>query len=421
MRIGGTAYRLVFVLVSRSNLSRPSEEDTSVKRTQALRIVRGILSSQVLIGGTLLVIAIFVTIGATATDQNTPPPLGPLPTVPVPADDPLTVERVALGKLLYFDPRLSGDGSISCAGCHDPRMGWGDGGDLSKGYPGTLHWRNSQTILNAAYLEKFFWTGSSPDLPAQAKAAMTGPLAQNMNPRLVEERLKQIPEYARLFKAAYGSLTFDNALKAISAFERTVISRNVPFDRYMKGDKTALTPKQVSGLELFQGKAGCVQCHNGSLLTDQKFYNLGVPKNPAFEQDPLRQIAMRERMGAKGVPESLIVTLDRDPGRFLDTKRDEDKGKFRTPPLRELKYTAPYMHNGVFFTLKEVVEFYGHGGGVDPFGTKSSLVKPLRLTAEEQAALVAFLESLSGDEILIDAPVLPDYAILPLPPAKAKE
>jgi cytochrome c peroxidase len=343
-----------------------------------------------------------------------------LPAVPVSADDPPTPAKIALGKFLYFDPRLSGDGSLSCASCHDPRLGWGDGGDLSRGYPGTLHWRNSQTILNAAYLGKLFWTGSSPDLPAQAKAAITGPLAQNMNPALMEERLRQIPDYVGLFKEGYGEPpTFEKALKAISAFERTVVSRNVPFDRYMKGDTSALTPLQVKGLELFQGKAGCVQCHNGPLLTDQKLYTLGLPKNPGFEQEPQRQIAMRERMRAKGIPEEVIRTLDRDPGHYLDTKRDEDKGKFRTAPLRELRYTAPYMHNGVFVSLDEVIDFYDRGGGDDPFGTKSPLIRPLRLTAAEKAALLAFLDGLSGDQILVDPPELPEYNILPLPFGKA--
>ncbi len=376
--------------------------------------------SALLIGGNVLFLIALAYMGASAREQSGPPALGPLAAVPVPADDPLTPAKITLGKLLYFDPRLSGDGSISCAGCHDPRLGWGDGGDLSRGYPGTLHWRNSQTILNAAHLDKFFWTGSSPDLPAQAKAAITGPLAQNMNPALMEERLKQIPEYVRQFQRAYGGApTFEHALKAISAFERTIVSKNVPFDRYMQGDKTALTPLQLRGLALFQGKAACVQCHNGPLLTDQKPYNLGVSKNPAFTQDPQRQIAMRERMRAKGIPEAVIRTLDRDPGHYLDTKREEDKGKFRTAPLRELRYTAPYMHNGVFFSLEEVIDFYDKGGGEDPFGTKSPLVRVLGLSAEEKAALVAFLESLSGDQVLVEPPELPDYDILPLPFGRA--
>lgn len=364
----------------------------------------------------LVVLALGALLGKHAVGQRAFPPLGPLPPVPIPPDNPQTPVKVELGKLLYFDPRLSGDATTSCASCHEPKLGWGDGGDLSRGYPATLHWRNSQTILNAAYLNKWFWTGASSTLEAQAKAAMTGPLAQNMNPALAEERLKQIPGYVKLFQEAFGvPPSFDRALNAIAAFERTIVSRNVPFDRYMQGDTTALTTEQIQGLELFQGKAGCIQCHHGPMLTDEAFHNLGVPRHPAFETDPLRQIAMRERMKSKGVPEAAYLTFDRDPGRYLDTKRDEDKGKFRTPPLRELAYTAPYMHNGVFKTLEEVIAFYDQGGGEDPFGTRSPLLKPLALTREEKAALHAFLKSLNGNEILVEPPALPAYEILPLP------
>jgi cytochrome c peroxidase len=300
--------------------------------------------------------------------------------------------------------------------CHEPTLGWGDGGALSRGYPGTLHWRNSQTILNVAYLNKWFWTGSSSTLEAQAKAAITGPLGQNISPVLAEERLKQIPDYVRLFKEAFGEPpSFDRALNAIVAFERTIISQNIPFDRYMQGEKTALTAQQIAGLELFQGKAGCIQCHHGPMLTDEAFHSLGVPKHPDFETEPLRQIAMRERMKSKGIPEEVYSAFDRDPGRYLDTKQDEDRGKFRTPPLRDLISTAPYMHNGVFKTLDEVIAFYDQGGGEEPFGTKSPLITPLALSAEEQAALRAFLESLSGDEILVEPPTLPAYGVLRLP------
>ncbi len=341
-------------------------------------------------------------------------PLGPLPLVP--GADTLTPAKVELGKMLYFDPRLSGDSTISCASCHAPNLGWGDGNALSIGYPGTVHWRNSQTILNTAYLTKWFWTGSAATLEAQAKGAMTGPLAHNMNPGLAEERLKQIPDYVRRFKEAFNSTpTFDNTLAAIAAFERTIVSKNVPFDRYMNGDKKALSSQAVKGMALFGGKAGCIACHNGPMLTDENFHNIAVPQNPAFAKDPLRQISMRERIKAKGVLETDYLTLDRDPGRFLDTKKAEDKGAFRTPPLRELKYTAPYMHNGVFTTLEQVIEFYDKGGADDPFGTKSPLMKPLNLSKDEKAALRAFLESLSGDPILIEAPELPEYETLPFP------
>lgn len=348
---------------------------------------------------------------ATATGA----PLSALP--PVPGADALTPAKIELGKMLYFDPRLSGDSTTSCASCHAPNLGWGDGNALSIGYPGTVHWRNSQTIMNTAYLNKWFWTGSAATLEAQAKSAMTGPLAQNMNPGLAEERLKQIPEYVRRFKQAYDSApTFDNTLAAIAAFERTVVSKNVPFDRYMNGDKKALSATQLKGMELFSGKAGCIACHGGAMLTDEDFYNVGVPQNKAFAKDYMRQIAMRERIKAKGIPESDYLSFDRDPGHFLDTKKAEDKGKFRTPPLRELKYTAPYMHNGVFATLDQVIEFYDQGGADDPFGTKSPLLKPLKLSKDDKAALRAFLEALSGDPILVEAPKLPDYEVLPFPP-----
>lgn len=341
-------------------------------------------------------------------------PLAALP--PVPGAETLTPAKIELGTALYFDTRLSGDGTTSCASCHMPNLGWGDGNELSIGYPGTVHWRNSQTVLNVAYLNKFFWTGSAPTLEAQAKGAMTGPLAQNMNPGLAEERLKQIPGYVRMFKQAFDSApTFDNTLAAIAAFERTVVSKNVPFDRYMNGDKKALNATQIKGMELFSGKAGCIECHGGPMLTDQEFHNVGAPKNKAFENDYQRQIAMRERIKAKGIPESDYMLFDRDPGHYLDTKKAEDKGKFRTPPLRELKYTSPYMHNGVFATLEQVIDFYDRGGSEDPFGTKSPLLKPLNLSKEEKAALRAFLESLSGDPILVNAPALPDYAVLPFP------
>lgn len=338
------------------------------------------------------------------------PEIGPLGPVPVPADNPITPKKVALGKKLFFDPRLSGDGSISCASCHDPRMGWGDGNDLSRGYPGTQHWRNSQTVLNAAYYTKLFWAGEALSLEKQADSAITGNLAGNGDPMMIEERLRQIPEYVKAFREVFGQdPLYTDVLKAIAAFERTeVVSRNVPFDNYMKGDAEALSEKAKQGLALFKGKARCIECHHGPLFSDQNFHNLGVQKNPTFEEDPLRQIALRYQHKARGVDETVYRKADRDLGLYYTTKREEDKGKFRTPSLRELAYTAPYMHNGVFFTLEEVVDFYDKGGGDDPH--KSSLLQPLNLTNEEKEALSAYLESLSGDEVIVDPPPLPEYA-----------
>ena len=344
-------------------------------------------------------------------------PIGPLPPVSVPKDNPMTPEKVELGKLLFFDPRLSGDSSVSCASCHDPKLGWGDGGDISRGYPGTRHWRNSQTILNSAYYAKLFWEGASTSLEAQANDAATGSVAGNGNPPMMEERLRQVPEYVKRFKQVFGTERpfISDAWKAISAFGRTIVSRpeGVPFDRYMKGDKAALSEKAKKGQELFQGKAGCLQCHNGPLFSDEDYHYLGLPENPAFQTDPLLQITLRWQQINKGAPETIYRKADTDYGLFYQTWRSQDMGKFRTPTLRELVHTPPYMHNGVFFTLEEVVEFYNKGGGPDKFGTKSSLLKPLNLTKEEMEALVAFLEALSSDKpIVVEPPKLPSYGVM---------
>lgn len=361
-------------------------------------------------------IAALLIAGAGAAQEKKFPPLGPLPPVPVPADNPMSAAKVALGKLLFFDARLSGDASTSCASCHSPESGWGDGGDLSRGYPGTQHWRNSQTILNSAYYAKLFWAGESTSLEAQARSAATGNVAGNGDTMMMEERLRQIPEYVGRFREVFGTPwpTIDDAWRAISAFERTIVSKakDVPFDRYMKGDKKALSDSAKRGLALFRGKAGCVQCHNGALLSDEDYHNIGVPRNPAFEEDPLRQITLRYQHVIRGVPESVYRKADRDLGLFYTTKREADRGRFRTPSLRELKYTAPYMHNGAFFELEEVIDFYDEGGGQD--ANKSPLLRKLGLSDEEKEDLLAFLESLSSDEpLLMKPPELPPYAAMP--------
>ena len=186
----------------------------------------------------------------------------------------------------------------------------------------------------------------------------------------------------------------------------------MPFDRYMKGDRKALSGSAKRGLALFRGKARCIQCHNGSLLSDDDYHDIGVPQNPAFEEDPLRQITLRFQHVIRGVPESVYRKADRDLGLYYTTKRKADRGKFRTPSLRELKYTAPYMHNGAFFELDEVIDFYDEGGGQD--SNKSPLLKKLGLSDEEKEDLLAFLESLSSDKpLLVQPPELPPYAAMP--------
>jgi cytochrome c peroxidase len=366
------------------------------------------------------VLAVGFSISGKAVVAEEIPKLGPLGPPPIPPDNPGTPAKVELGKMLFFDTRITGDASLSCATCHVPKLGWGDGGDIGRGYPGTSHWRNINTIINTAYYNKLFWAGSSRSLEAQGETANRGAVAGNGERDLMEARLYQIPEYRKRFKEVFGDEwpLLKNAWRAIAAFERTLVQRDTPFDRYMKGDKAALSPDAKKGLALFSGKAGCIQCHNGPLFSDQKYYNLGVPENPGFEEDPLKQITFRFEQYAKGVHEEIYRKTKTDLGLFYQTKRKTDMSKFRTPSLRYAKYTAPYMHNGAFFTLEEVVDFYNEGGGKDQalrnhgIATKTKKVKKLNLTDEEKEALVAFLESLSGEEILVETPTLPDYAVM---------
>ncbi len=358
---------------------------------------------------------------ASETRKSGVPSLAPLGKVPVPADNKITPAKVKLGKLLYFDPRLSGDMSLSCADCHAPDKGWQDNQAICRGYPGTEHWRNCQTVINSAYYAKFFWAGSTTSLEKQAKGAASGAVAGNGEADMMEERLAQVPQYVKMFKEAFGTERpmLRDAWRAISSFERTLVQNgtnewgSTPFDEYLKGNKDALTDQQKMGLELFKGKAGCIQCHNGHFLTDEKYYNLGVPENEIFAESSLHQITFRFEQYAKGVTEPIYRKVKTDLGLYYRMKDKESMGKFRTPTLRYLEYTLPYMHNGVFFTLEEVIDFYDKGGGEDAikrnfgFSTKTKLLKPLNLTDEEKTALVALLESMSGKEILMDPPELP--------------
>ncbi len=368
----------------------------------------------------LAVIAIAFGLGSTASaDVN--PPLAALPPVPVPKDNPQSAEKIELGKLLFFDSRIGGDASVSCADCHAPKQGWGFNDPLSRGYPGVIHWRNSQTVINSAYLGKLFWTGSAKSLENQAPSAALGAVSGNGERDMVEARLAFIPEYVKRFNKVFGDdwPKVNNVWKAMAAFERTLIHDNTPFDKYMRGDKTALNEQQVRGLKLFEGKANCIECHNGPLLTDQKYYNLGLPRAEEWLDNGMAQVTFRYEQYAKGVTEELYRKIKDDAGLYYRTKQKRDMGKFRTPPLRYTAYTAPFMHAGSFFDFDEVVDFYNDGGGSNEFtdGTlasnKTPLLKPLGLTDEEKADLIAFLEALSGPEIKMATPKLPPYAPLP--------
>lgn len=358
-----------------------------------------------------------VALPANAAEER-PKMLAPLGDPPSPPDNPTTKEKVELGKLLFFDGRLSGNAAMPCSACHLPDAGWDFPEKISLGYPGTTHWRNSQTVINSAYYNKLFWAGASKSLEAQARSAARGGVAGNGEDDMMEARLAFVPEYRKRFKAVFGDKwpRVRNAYRAIAAFERTLVQTDTPFDKYMRGDDKALTKEQKRGLKLFTGKAGCAQCHDGALLTNQKYYNLGVPAYDGWETDAMAQITFRFELYAKGMSEDKYRKFKDDPGLYFRTKQVADLGKFRVPSLRYTKYTAPYMHNGMIATLADVVEFYNKGGGKNDFSaTKTKLLKPLKLSKREKADLVAFIESLSGPRIEMEAPELPPSEPLPAP------
>ncbi len=372
----------------------------------------------------ILPLAAFVVAGTLLAGAGpaagAPPALAPLGDPGIPLDNKQTPEKVELGKLLFFDPRVGGDASVSCASCHDVAQGWAWAEDLSRGYPGTVHWRNSQTIINSAYYGKLFWAGAAASLEKQAPSAALGGVAGNGERDLIEARLALIPEYRERFRQVFGDEwpTVGNTWKAIAAFERTLVQKDTPLDRYLEGDASALSEQQVRGKTLFEGKAGCLACHNGALASDQGYYNIGVPAALRWNEDGLAQITFRFEQYAKGVTEEMYRSVKDDAGLYYRSKNAWDKGKFRTPSLRYTLYTAPYMHNGAFYTLEEVIDFYDRGGvsedgrTTDFPDTKSPLIKPLGLTDEEKADLLAFLEAFSGEEIVMEKPKLPEYAPL---------
>jgi len=319
--------------------------------------------------------------------------IGPLP--------PLKIDKAKaeLGKRLFFDPRLSGDGAISCASCHQPDNGFSSKEALSPGYPGNKHFRNAPTMINTAHKKVWMHDGRiGTNLNDVTRGMITEDYLMNMDMRIMQERVKQDPVYMKMFKdAGYGEPSNGKVRKAIPEYLKTLTSRNVPFDNGNMADKAK------RGMELFKGKANCVACHNGPLFSDGKAHNTGVPENLDVFLDPERHqafIAYSMFLGNEN-----YMNLKRDPGAHVQTHKADgsDMGKFMTPTLRELKYTAPYMHNGMIDTLKEVVAFYNNGGGED--SNKEPSLKPLGLSAAEQKDLVAFLQALSGEALTTPADV----------------
>jgi len=302
-------------------------------------------------------------------------------------------KKAELGKRLFFDVRLSGDAAISCATCHIPEKGFTDGLPLSKAYPGSNHFRNTPTLINAAHKAAWFHDGRlGTNLNDVTREMITETYLMNMDMRLMQERIKQDPIYVKMFKdAGYGEPSNGSVRKAIPEYLKTLTSRGAPFDMGKMSDAAR------TGYELFKGKAGCVSCHSGSRFSDDMPHNVGVPENPDIWSDPLRHVTFVTYAMFMGVKNYMNVR--RDPGAHVRMQKADGSniGTFMTPTLRELKYTAPYMHNGMLKSLKEVVAFYNDGGGNDP--NKDRLLKPLDLSTQEQSDLVAFLEALSGDPL----------------------
>jgi cytochrome c peroxidase len=313
--------------------------------------------------------------------------------VPVPQDNPLSAAKVALGQKLFTDKRLSGDSSFSCQDCHMPDHGFAVPVALGPAYPTQSERRNSPALVNVAYNRPLIWDGRAPDLEKQALGPVKNILHMNNNVDLLVEQLKMEPAYRTAFAKAFGSsaVTAERIAFALASYERTLVFDGSPLDRYMDGEREALNAAQQRGLGLFLGKAHCIQCHNGANLTDNQFYNLGVPEL-RVNYNPEILAAIRFDAQRMGLADWAL--LRRDPGRELVTKDPADRARFRTMGLRNIESSAPYMHNGALETLEAVVAFYNRGGGEDP--NKSPLLKPLGLSEEEQADLVAFLHALTG-------------------------
>lgn len=332
----------------------------------------------------LMGLALFVGINSTsAADKpavKIKQPSG-LPDVLHPDDNPHLAEKVELGKQLYFDPRLSADSTVSCASCHDPEKGWSNGEAVATGVGGLKGGRGAPTIINTAFQSLQFWDGRAGTLEEQALGPIQNPIEMNMTLPEVVKRLNGIPGYKKQFQKIFGTdVTKEGIAKAIAAFERTVLSGDAPYDRFTAGDAKALSPAAERGRALFFGAARCSSCHSGPNFTDNAFHNIGVGMDV---EKP-------------------------DVGRFEQSKLEGDTGAFKTPTLREIAKTAPYMHDGHLKTLEEVVSYYNKGGTQNAYLDEE--IFPLKLTKEQTADLVTFMkEGLSSSSYpLIKAPKLPE-------------
>ena len=333
---------------------------------------------------TLALSALLMGSAAMAQEAVTPEP--PMDVKPAQAE---------LGKRLFYDTRLSGDTNLSCASCHHPDKAFSDGEALSQAYTGAAHFRNSPTLANVGFRDAWLHDGKlGTNLNDVTREMITETFLMNMDMRIMQDRLKQDPKYVEMFDAAgYGEPSNGGARNALQAFQQTIQSRNAPVDT------GAMSASAQRGQGIFVGKGNCASCHSGVRYTDDKPHNTGVGDNPDIWSDPMRHSAFVTYAKFMGVPN--YMNLREDLGAFVRTHQPETRRSFLTPSLRELTYTAPYMHNGTMATLQEVVDFYDAGGGDDPL--KDARLKPLGLVPSEKADLLAFLEALSGESFDTDA------------------
>lgn len=290
--------------------------------------------------------------------------------VVIPADNPLTKEKIELGRILFFDKRLSKNNTIACASCHMAQFAFTDGKPVSAGINGLKGDRSAPGSLNRLFSSVQFWDGRAGTLEAQSIGPFANPIEHGFaNHDEMVAKMKKIAGYRKLFKEVFGTeVTIDGVGKAIASFQRTILSGNSPADRFdMSGDATAISPEAQKGLILFREKARCTKCHSGFNFTDEKFHNLGI----GWDNNKV------------------------DLGRYMVTKNPEDIGAFKTPTLREISRSAPYMHDGRFKSLEEVVNFYDKGGVKNPH--QDNLIIPLELTDQEKHDLIAFLRTLNGE------------------------
>ena len=306
------------------------------------------------------------TLPATLSLQDIP--LGLDANRPVPKDNPLTEAKVRLGRRLFFDPILSTDGTLSCASCHDPTHGLAGRARLAIGVKGRQMTRNAPSLWNRAYGTAFFWDGRESSLESQALRPIESSTEMGGTVDGAVRRLNAHQEYSDLFQAAFpDGVTANNLAKSLASFERVLLSGNSRVDRFRSGEVRALSDSERHGLWIYESRGGCWRCHSGHNFSDEGFHNTGV----SWDQAPI------------------------DLGRFTITNKDSDRGRFKTPTLRNVAFTAPYMHDGSLATLEDVVDFYNRGGGKNPF--LDGTIAPLGLSAEEKKDLVAFLKALSGE------------------------